>query len=74
MGQGIGILVSKIPKETAASYSLREPSEVVTQLYPLLLVTVHGLPISAQNFYALENVSDNQQKSCIEQSRLVLHL
>ncbi|EER97569.1 hypothetical protein BDA96_02G400300 [Sorghum bicolor] len=28
MGQGIGILVSKIPKETAASYSLREPSEV----------------------------------------------
>jgi len=28
MGQGIGILVSKIPKETSASYSLREPSEV----------------------------------------------
>lgn len=30
MGQGIGILVSKIPKETSASYSLREPSEVET--------------------------------------------
>nr|CAB3455012.1 unnamed protein product [Digitaria exilis] len=29
MGQGIGILVSKIPKETSASYSLQEPSEVV---------------------------------------------
>nr|ABD92780.1 sister of ramosa 3 [Zea mays] len=28
LGQGIGILVSKIPKETRASYSLREPSEV----------------------------------------------
>ncbi|GJN33150.1 hypothetical protein PR202_gb21717 [Eleusine coracana subsp. coracana] len=28
MGQGIGILVSKYPKETAASYSLREPAEV----------------------------------------------
>ncbi|KAL6841707.1 hypothetical protein ACP4OV_028219 [Aristida adscensionis] len=28
MGQGIGILVSKFPKETAASYSLREPAEV----------------------------------------------
>ncbi|KAF8775103.1 hypothetical protein HU200_004962 [Digitaria exilis] len=26
---GIGILVSKIPKETSASYSLQEPSEVV---------------------------------------------
>ena len=28
MGQGIGILVSKFPKETAASYSLRDPVEV----------------------------------------------
>ncbi|WOL08690.1 putative trehalose-phosphate phosphatase 6 [Canna indica] len=27
-GQGIGILVSKFPKETNASYSLQEPSEV----------------------------------------------
>ncbi|XVF39495.1 hypothetical protein PTKIN_Ptkin01aG0039100 [Pterospermum kingtungense] len=27
-GQGFGILVSKIPKETNASYSLQEPSEV----------------------------------------------
>jgi len=28
MGQGIGILVSKLPKETAASYSLSDPAEV----------------------------------------------
>ncbi|PON61589.1 Trehalose-phosphatase [Parasponia andersonii] len=27
-GQGFGILVSKVPKETIASYSLQEPSEV----------------------------------------------
>uniref|UniRef100_A0A453B1J4 Trehalose 6-phosphate phosphatase n=1 Tax=Aegilops tauschii subsp. strangulata TaxID=200361 RepID=A0A453B1J4_AEGTS len=27
MGQGIGILVTKFPKETSASYSLREPAE-----------------------------------------------
>ncbi|KAG8493952.1 hypothetical protein CXB51_011256 [Gossypium anomalum] len=27
-GQGLGILVSKLPKETNASYSLQEPSEV----------------------------------------------
>jgi hypothetical protein len=26
--QGIGILVSKFPKETASSYSLRDPDEV----------------------------------------------
>jgi len=34
MGQGIGILVSKIPKETSASYSLREPSEVANTTLP----------------------------------------
>ncbi|KAG0545889.1 hypothetical protein BDA96_02G400400 [Sorghum bicolor] len=28
MGQGIGILVSRLPKETAASYSLSDPTEV----------------------------------------------
>ncbi|XP_030541496.1 probable trehalose-phosphate phosphatase 4 isoform X2 [Rhodamnia argentea] len=27
-GRGVGILVSKVPKETSASYSLEEPSEV----------------------------------------------
>jgi trehalose 6-phosphate phosphatase len=27
-GQGAGILVSKFPKETSASFSLREPAEV----------------------------------------------
>ncbi|TKW35894.2 hypothetical protein SEVIR_2G407600v4 [Setaria viridis] len=36
MGQGVGILVSKIPKETSASYSLREPSEVKEFLHKLV--------------------------------------
>ncbi|TVU37789.1 hypothetical protein EJB05_11124, partial [Eragrostis curvula] len=36
MGQGIGILVSKFPKETAASYSLREPAEVKEFLLKLV--------------------------------------
>lgn len=27
-GQGFGILVSKVPKETSATYTLKEPSEV----------------------------------------------
>jgi trehalose 6-phosphate phosphatase len=35
MGQGVGILVAQTPKETSASYSLREPSEV---LYCTLLL------------------------------------
>lgn len=35
-GQGIGILVSKIPKETSASYSLREPAEVMDFLHRLV--------------------------------------
>ncbi|KAG0499611.1 hypothetical protein HPP92_003854 [Vanilla planifolia] len=35
-GQGFGILVSKIPKETGASYSLQEPSEVMVFLKRLV--------------------------------------
>ncbi|CAK9186442.1 unnamed protein product [Ilex paraguariensis] len=35
-GQGIGILVSKVPKETNASYSLQEPSEVMYFLQRLV--------------------------------------
>lgn len=35
-GQGFGILVSKIPKDTNASYSLQEPSEVMTFLHRLV--------------------------------------
>ncbi|XP_020575871.1 probable trehalose-phosphate phosphatase 6 [Phalaenopsis equestris] len=35
-GQGSGILVSKIPKETNASYSLQEPSEVMDFLQRLV--------------------------------------
>nr|GMC56432.1 probable trehalose-phosphate phosphatase J [Ipomoea batatas] len=34
--QGFGILVSKIPKETSASYSLQEPSEVMQFLRRLV--------------------------------------
>ncbi|KAM0851335.1 hypothetical protein ACQ4PT_052487 [Festuca glaucescens] len=36
MGQGIGILVTKFPKETTASYSLREPAEVKNFLRKLV--------------------------------------
>ncbi|KAI3907209.1 hypothetical protein MKW92_040961 [Papaver armeniacum] len=35
-GQGFGILVSKSPKETNASYSLQEPSEVMDFLHRLV--------------------------------------
>ncbi|KAJ0975080.1 hypothetical protein J5N97_017045 [Dioscorea zingiberensis] len=35
-GQGFGILVSKYPKETNASYSLQEPSEVMDFLHRLV--------------------------------------
>ncbi|KAI3869989.1 hypothetical protein MKX03_010283 [Papaver bracteatum] len=35
-GQGFGILVSKSPKETNASYSLREPAEVMDFLHLLV--------------------------------------
>ncbi|XP_015694943.2 probable trehalose-phosphate phosphatase 3 isoform X1 [Oryza brachyantha] len=39
MGQGIGILVTKFPKETTASYTLREPSEVKEFLRKLVKPT-----------------------------------
>ncbi|KAL6227778.1 hypothetical protein ACLB2K_001735 [Fragaria x ananassa] len=35
-GQGFGILVSKIPKETSATYSLQEPAEVMDFLQRLV--------------------------------------
>ncbi|GMN33726.1 hypothetical protein TIFTF001_004304 [Ficus carica] len=35
-GQGFGILVSKCPKDTSASYSLQEPTEVMTFLQKLV--------------------------------------
>ncbi|MBA0834146.1 hypothetical protein Goarm_006526, partial [Gossypium armourianum] len=35
-GQGFGILVSKFPKETSASYSLQEPDEVMDFLRRLV--------------------------------------
>lgn len=37
-GQGFGILVSKTPKETNASYSLQEPLEVQLKVYTLFLI------------------------------------
>lgn len=41
-GQGFGILVSKAPKETNASYSLQEPLEASTleNMYSIIIVTV----------------------------------
>ncbi|XP_031096334.1 probable trehalose-phosphate phosphatase H [Ipomoea triloba] len=36
IGQGFGILVSKLPKDTQASYSLQEPSEVMVFLRRLV--------------------------------------
>ncbi|XP_052161173.1 probable trehalose-phosphate phosphatase 3 [Oryza glaberrima] len=42
MGQGIGILVTKVPKETAASYTLREPSEVKEFLRKLVKIKING--------------------------------
>jgi trehalose 6-phosphate phosphatase len=35
-GQGVGILVSKHPKETSASFSLQEPAEVMEFLLRLV--------------------------------------
>lgn len=37
-GQGFGILVSKSPKETNASYSLQEPLEVQLKIYSNLFL------------------------------------
>uniref|UniRef100_A0A0E0LNN0 Trehalose 6-phosphate phosphatase n=1 Tax=Oryza punctata TaxID=4537 RepID=A0A0E0LNN0_ORYPU len=42
MGQGIGILVTKVPKETTASYTLREPSEVKEFLRKLVKIKSNG--------------------------------
>ncbi|KAG5534217.1 hypothetical protein RHGRI_022372 [Rhododendron griersonianum] len=38
-GQGFGILVSKIPKETSASYSLQEPSEASYEFFAAIGTT-----------------------------------
>ncbi|PUZ72997.1 hypothetical protein GQ55_2G439700 [Panicum hallii var. hallii] len=47
MGQGIGILVSKFPKETAASYSLRDPVEVKEFLGKMVEPTNGDGPVKA---------------------------
>ncbi|XP_022774946.1 probable trehalose-phosphate phosphatase J isoform X2 [Durio zibethinus] len=46
-GQGFGILVSKFPKDTSASYSLQEPDEVMDFLRRL--VEWKQLPVRAQS-------------------------
>jgi trehalose 6-phosphate phosphatase len=46
-GQGIGILVSKYPKDTNASYSLQEPAEVMTT--PLAFLSIFLSDFSSQN-------------------------
>ncbi|CAL5071675.1 unnamed protein product [Urochloa decumbens] len=48
MGQGIGILVSKFPKETAASYSLRDPAEVKEFLCKMVKVKQGDGPVVKQ--------------------------
>lgn len=47
-GQGFGILVSKSPKETNASYSLQEPSEAST------LMKILNLYLSFELIYVLD--------------------
>ncbi|POO02839.1 Trehalose-phosphatase [Trema orientale] len=42
-GQGFGILVSKFPKDTSASYSLQEPTEVMNFLQKLVEWKRHSL-------------------------------
>ncbi|RCV14051.1 hypothetical protein SETIT_2G396100v2 [Setaria italica] len=49
MGQGIGILVSKFPKETAASYSLRDPAEVKEFLRKMVKGKGDGGPVKMMN-------------------------
>ncbi|CAN6199871.1 unnamed protein product [Urochloa humidicola] len=49
MGQGIGILVSKFPKETAASYSLRDPAEVKEFLCKMVKVDKGDAPVKQMN-------------------------
>lgn len=47
-GQGFGILVSKTPKDTNASYSLQEPSEVMDFLHRLVEWKRLSLPVNGR--------------------------
>ncbi|KAJ6811864.1 putative trehalose-phosphate phosphatase 6 [Iris pallida] len=49
-GQGLGILVSEYPKETNASYSLREPKEARTATCYAILAAVSGMEEQLQLF------------------------
>jgi trehalose 6-phosphate phosphatase len=41
-GQGAGILVSRFPKETSASFTLRDPAEVKEFLRKLVVVNANA--------------------------------
>lgn len=41
--RGFGILVSSVPKESHAAYSLADPSEVNSLFYHLLHIKIHNL-------------------------------
>jgi len=43
-GQGFGILVSKFPKDTSASYTLQEPNEV-SRIFLLHIFLIPFYPI-----------------------------
>ncbi|KAK1303047.1 putative trehalose-phosphate phosphatase 6 [Acorus calamus] len=58
-GQGLGILVSKIPKETNASYSLQEPSEVRDFLHRLVEWKRCSLDIPGNRLCAANGGCDN---------------
>jgi hypothetical protein len=70
IGQGIGILVSKFPKETAASYSLREPDEVrrIHRLSPAALLSRATVDWKA-NQHKFDNIgmTENQLRQVIRQ-------
>lgn len=57
-GQGFGILVSKFPKETSASYSLREPSEASTIRRPQIIYAkfVHAFVLFFRNIILILHI------------------
>lgn len=75
-GQGVGIVVSKDPKETNASYSLREPSEVQSShqyhihSIGLLLYVLTDFPGSIFIGYALLAAVGRVEAKCTPSKRL----
>jgi hypothetical protein len=59
-GQGIGILVSKCPRETDASYSLQDPTEVsIYYIYTYNMTKSLSKLLTLMNIYIV-NVSADQ--------------